>query len=266
MRTAFVSVTRVSRNLWRILSLPALRRHMFRKTVALVCAALMLAGPSPLVLPDAIGSVIERARLAGDRLSDAWRAGGARTGARSKQDDPTQNRFRVTKVRVTPEKVVIYEGEGMQINCMTMGAFGDPVNGVALGWTSVNERVATVDSTGEVTAVSPGHTVMQVTAGTQRAAIPVEVRAGVRPVLTDTEWWAEQTGGSASAGASDSNGELAFSQNDVNSIPTESFSGQSDIAPSFESRGPNGLLASLLRSITVPAGKIMGSSSLTPVT
>lgn len=48
MPTTFVFITRASRNLRRIFSLPALHRHLFRKTFALVCAGLMLAGPSSL--------------------------------------------------------------------------------------------------------------------------------------------------------------------------------------------------------------------------
>lgn len=113
---------------------------------------------------------------------------------------------------------------------------------------------------GEVMAVSPGHTVVQVTAGTQRAAIPVEVHAGVRPLLIPpcgTEWWAEQTAGNASTSACDSNIDLAFFENNTNVLPTESFSGRAGVLPAFESRLPNNLLASLFHSISIPAGKIL---------
>ena len=62
------------------------------------------------------------------------------------------------------------------------------VQGAGITWGSNNSEIASVSSWGEVEAVAPGHTIVSVQAGTARANVAVEVRAGTRPVQSDLEW------------------------------------------------------------------------------
>ena len=56
-----------------------------------------------------------------------------------------------------------------------------------MSWESSDPAVAMVTSAGEVTAIAAGRAMLTVQTGVKRAQAMVEVREGVRPVLSDTE-------------------------------------------------------------------------------
>jgi hypothetical protein len=63
----------------------------------------------------------------------------------------------VAKVVMSPDVAGLHVGEKVKITATPKGANGEALTGRTIGWTSTNELVATVDSTGVVTAVGAGN-------------------------------------------------------------------------------------------------------------
>ncbi|HSE37034.1 MAG TPA: Ig-like domain-containing protein, partial [Blastocatellia bacterium] len=82
---------------------------------------------------------------------------------------------------------MLYVGEELTLSPLALDDDRQPVHGVRMSWESSDPAVATVTSAGEVTTVAAGRAMLTVQAGEKRAQAMVEVRAGARPVLSDTE-------------------------------------------------------------------------------
>lgn len=102
-------------------------------------------------------------------------------------EDPSDRAARVAHIRLCPRRVLLYVGEEFTLAPLALDQDRQPVHGVAMSWDSSDRAVATVTSAGEVTAVAAGRAMLTVHTGVKRAQAIIEVREGVRPVLSDAE-------------------------------------------------------------------------------
>jgi hypothetical protein len=100
----------------------------------------------------------------------------------------------VTHFRLCPRHLALYEGEAYTLVPLPIDSRKKAVDGVSIRWETSDTNVATVSSWGEVSAIAPGHAIVTAQAGTGRATVSVEVRAGGRPRQTDLEFNIEHAG------------------------------------------------------------------------
>jgi hypothetical protein len=89
-------------------------------------------------------------------------------------DDPTDPSG-VDRVVVTADATSLQVGQQMQATATALESDGDPVTSVTFTWRSTNASVATVSTTGMITAVAPGTTQIQATAGGKTGSLPLTV-------------------------------------------------------------------------------------------
>ncbi len=102
-------------------------------------------------------------------------------------EEPSDREGLVQHIRLCPRRVLLYVGEEFTLSPLALDHDRQPVHGVRMSWESNDPEVATVTSAGEVAAVAAGRAMLTVQTGVKRAQAMVEVREGVRPVLSDTE-------------------------------------------------------------------------------
>jgi hypothetical protein len=99
-------------------------------------------------------------------------------------DPPSQSSL-VHHFKLCPRKLLLYPGESFTLVPLALDRNKEVVEGAAFEWQSKNSNIADVSSTGEVMAVSPGHTQVEVSAGSAKGKVNVEVRSGSRPKTAD---------------------------------------------------------------------------------
>ncbi|HYO54727.1 Ig-like domain-containing protein, partial [Archangium sp.] len=83
---------------------------------------------------------------------------------------------KVERIEVKPAKVALSEaGQAVTLSAQALTADGEAVEKAELAFASTNEKVATVDATGKVTAVKSGSANISITSGEVSASAPVEV-------------------------------------------------------------------------------------------
>ncbi|MEK6289714.1 MAG: hypothetical protein AABO57_28695, partial [Acidobacteriota bacterium] len=98
---------------------------------------------------------------------------------------PSDRATEVKHLRLCPRKLLLYVGEAFTLVPLPLDRNKEVVHGAALIWETKDPNLASVSSWGEVSASAPGHTQVAVNAGTTKAHVNVEVRAGLRPRLSD---------------------------------------------------------------------------------
>lgn len=98
---------------------------------------------------------------------------------------PADRAFEVKHLKLCPRKLLLYVGEAFTLVPLPLNRNKEIVHGATLTWDAKEPKFATVSSWGEVSAIAPGHTQVTVDAGTTKAHVDVEVRAGLRPRPTD---------------------------------------------------------------------------------
>ena len=81
----------------------------------------------------------------------------------------------VKTIEITPVKTALVTGGHVQLDAVTRIFNGDPRTGVPINWSSDNEKVATVDAAGVVTAVGPGKANIKATSGPATATTTISV-------------------------------------------------------------------------------------------
>ena len=81
----------------------------------------------------------------------------------------------VTRVEIEPIKTSLVVGSHTRLPVVARGADGNPRSDASLKWTSSMPGVATVDAAGVVTAIAPGKTIINASAGTGSANVDVTV-------------------------------------------------------------------------------------------
>jgi hypothetical protein len=89
-------------------------------------------------------------------------------------------------VVTTVQAVNIAQGQTRSVGATATDAYGNPVR---YTWSTANSSVATVDSTGKITAVNPGTATLTASAGTVSTNVAVTVRAplALPPVINECE-------------------------------------------------------------------------------
>ena len=82
----------------------------------------------------------------------------------------------VSTVKVTPDIAALHVGETATLSATLKAANDETLDGRAVTWTSLVPLVATVDSTGKVTAVGPGQTTIQASSGGKTGSATVYVQ------------------------------------------------------------------------------------------
>jgi hypothetical protein len=117
---------------------------------------------------------MHRVRVSGPVIG--WHRGLALAAAIALVSRPAPAQSPVARVTLFPEAVSVPASRLEVLTAIAWDSGGRPVPGVRYAFSSSAAAVATVDASGLVTAVSPGTTVITVTAGGRTAAITVTVR------------------------------------------------------------------------------------------
>ncbi len=91
----------------------------------------------------------------------------------------------VAAVVVAPDRATVQAGATVQLAATARDGQGSALEGRSVGWTSSDERVATVNTSGLVTGVAAGSATVTATAGAARASVSVTVTAPPTPVAPD---------------------------------------------------------------------------------
>lgn len=91
----------------------------------------------------------------------------------------------VASVQVTPESATLVPGESVQLHGSARAADGALVD-ASLAWSGGDPAIATVSSSGRVSAVAPGQTQISATAGGKTGRAVIDVRSAVIPVASVT--------------------------------------------------------------------------------
>jgi RHS repeat-associated protein len=106
-------------------------------------------------------------------------------------EDPTQRAAQVVSLQMCPQRLLLYIGEEYKLVPLPFDNKGYVVHGAACRWTTSNKAIADVASDGTVVANQSGQCSVTVTVGAVNSPVTVEVRAGLRPVLTNAQWETE---------------------------------------------------------------------------
>lgn len=85
-------------------------------------------------------------------------------------------------VIVSPGSSTLVPGQQVQLSAIVTDAQGNPLSGRPVTWSSNNDNVATVSTTGNVTAVAPGSATITATSGTAHGTASITVK--LVPVAT----------------------------------------------------------------------------------
>lgn len=94
----------------------------------------------------------------------------------------TVNRTSVASVRIAPKPLSLEPPQTRQLSVLLQGAFGDTLTGRTITWASSNAAIATVSTTGLVTAVAIGST--SITATSEGKTDTAQVTIALAPVAT----------------------------------------------------------------------------------
>ncbi|HXF39383.1 MAG TPA: BACON domain-containing carbohydrate-binding protein, partial [Blastocatellia bacterium] len=188
--TGYKAAVRVATDL-----LSRTRRWRVRIFVSLIIIALAL----PLSPHQAQFAAVEAGKFLHAnvaRLRDVVKRGPATKQISTQSFDPPGQSSLVHHFKLCPRKLLLYPGENFTLVPLALDRDKEVVEGAAFEWQSKNADVAGISSTGEVIAISPGHTQVEVSAGSAIGKVNVEVRAGSRPAYTDRkkaddDWEAE---------------------------------------------------------------------------
>lgn len=101
----------------------------------------------------------------------------------------------VKTIDITPLKTPLVTGSNVQLDAVARIFSGDPRSGVPIDWTSDNERVATVDAGGIVTAVGPGKATITATSGGAASSTQITVvKNNLRSLLVTAATKSARTG------------------------------------------------------------------------
>ena len=106
----------------------------------------------------------------------------ASTGGRSGLAQVIVTTIPVASVQVTPGNKSLFVEESFQLSAVTRDAGGNILTGRPITWSSNNESVATVSSTGLVTALAPGGAI--ITATSEGRSAPASVTVSAIPVAS----------------------------------------------------------------------------------
>jgi trimeric autotransporter adhesin len=106
----------------------------------------------------------------------------ASTGGRSGIAQVTVTTTPVASIQVTPGNKSLFVEESFQFTAVTRDGGGTILTGRPIAWTSNNESVAAVSSTGLVTALAPGGAI--ITATSEGRSTPASVTVAAIPVAT----------------------------------------------------------------------------------
>jgi RHS repeat-associated protein len=102
-------------------------------------------------------------------------------------ETPSERLARVSSIRLCPRRLKLYVGESFTLSPLALDSNQKTVHGTNPSWQSASPAVASVDSTGEVLALSAGSATLTVTLGKVTASVSVEVVSGLRPFKTEAE-------------------------------------------------------------------------------
>ncbi|HXG95207.1 MAG TPA: hypothetical protein VNN73_22920, partial [Blastocatellia bacterium] len=111
----------------------------------------------------------------------------------ARQEDTLADRIaRVTRIRISPIKIVGYQDQVIIFSAVPTDALDNVIQGVKFTWESSNPDKVQIDDAGRATFLQPGLARITCRAGLIEATAPVLVRPGHRPVQTDIEWRLDQ--------------------------------------------------------------------------
>ncbi|HET7552686.1 MAG TPA: Ig-like domain-containing protein [Gemmatimonadaceae bacterium] len=93
----------------------------------------------------------------------------------------------VASVVVTPDTATLVVGQSKQLSAKTFDSGGDELNGRTITWSSSNENVASVSSTGKVLAVAPGSATITATSEGKSDKSTITVIAPVSAVTVQPD-------------------------------------------------------------------------------
>jgi RHS repeat-associated protein len=154
---------------------------------AIFFIAVLLAGP---LTPVEAAAAAEQARRAIEDsvlkfLSVGLSKQSVQTPSSQRFESPSQRAERVSHLRLCPRELLLYVDESFTLVPLPLDQDNNAVHGADLTFEAKDSGLATVSSWGEVSAMAPGHTQVTVQAGTTKAHVNVEVRAGLRPRSSD---------------------------------------------------------------------------------
>jgi YD repeat-containing protein len=109
-----------------------------------------------------------------------------------RQETTASRTNRVSTIEVSPNKIVGYQNQAIGFAAVGRSGSGEIVQGARFNWSSSDLTKVQIDDSGQASLLAPG--LVWVTASTAFASsrVPVLIRLGSRPVMSDSEWQADQ--------------------------------------------------------------------------
>lgn len=99
----------------------------------------------------------------------------------------------VSRLRITPPKIVAYQGQVIAFSALPTNSAGETIQGIRVEWESSDTDNLTIDDSGQATCLQPGIVIITSRAGLVTGRAAVLIRPGQRPPQTDEEWRADQS-------------------------------------------------------------------------
>lgn len=177
-------------------SISRLLKHSLGRKLAcliLIFSLLLLPNSSQAFthLPVLASSAVEVTSLPVNYLSTLLRWMVSRK-AKPPQETVASRTSRVSRIRITPFKLVGYIGETQTFSAVGLDASGEIVHGAKFTWESEKTDKISIDEAGRTNFLAPGQTRIICRAGSTSAEATVQVRPIRRPRQSDSEWKTDQ--------------------------------------------------------------------------
>lgn len=173
-----------------------LRSGIRRKLLCIILILTLLILPNSDLtlrqLPVMAATTVEFAVGVNSWASSFWNWLFGAKPSRRQRESLTDRIARVSTIRLTPSKIVGYQGDVVTLNALPSDLSGNTVQGVRFSWESSDTTKLQVDQTGKATFLNAGLVQIICRAGLIEARAWVLIKQGERPVQTDEQWEADQ--------------------------------------------------------------------------
>jgi RHS repeat-associated protein len=142
-------------------------------------------------LPVLASSAVDIASVPVNYLSTLLRAVWNKK-TKPRQESLANRLSRISRIRLTPFKLVGYLGETQTFAAVGLDADGEIVHGAKFSWEAIDSSKLSIDEAGRATFLQPGKTKIICRAGSVAEEVTVLIRPLQRPLQSDANWKSDQ--------------------------------------------------------------------------
>jgi RHS repeat-associated protein len=192
-----MSISQLSNSVVRAISnfsKKLVRNDISRKVIALVVVLNFLIWPiADIVIPQLRTLASTGVSMTGNPVWSLSSLLSLLFGSATIPEDSLEDRLaQVAHLRISPTRLVAYEGERMCFSALATNYADQTIQGLSFTWESSNTSKVQIDDTGRADFLQPGASAITCHAGAVTATAAILIKPGRRPFQSDADWRAEQ--------------------------------------------------------------------------